>query len=323
MGRRLVVGALVLAQLLLFGLMGAIAAISFSGEANAGESVILSVFVGTATVQPARSPVAAAAHSGQTVGAGDVVQTGAASKAALRYADGSVTRLDSDTRIVVNSLRAGAALNTSLQQSAGLTWNQVKRLVGGSTFRVSGPNNAVAGVRGTRFGYYVEHEPNGSPVIWIDVWDGIVAVSGAVGPAITATAGQRVTVRPQSAPTAPVPIPATDRQLAFTVFNQTIEAVTGTPTAFAGGASSTGDTTTSFPVSTDGRSDLQFVLGWPGSTFELTVIDPGGKVFSRSSSSQPPISVVAKHARAGSWTFIVRDVQSGPLEAWWVVVGRG
>src|SRR5438309_438208 len=317
MGRRILIGALVLAQLALFALMGAVAAISFSGSGGAvgaGDSVVLTVFTGTAMVQRVGAATASPAHSGQIVGAGDTVQTGAASKAALTYGDGSVTRLDSDTKIAVSSRRAGAALNTSLQQSAGLTWNQVKRLVGGSTFKVGGPNSAVAEARGTRFGYYVERDVAGNPVIWIDVWDGIVRVTGAGGAAVTASAGQRVTVKPQAAPTAPVPIPAPDRQLSFTVFNQAVEAVTGTPFAFATGTSNPGDTTVSFPVSADGRSDLQFVLGWPGSTFELTVIDPGGKVASKSSSSKPPLSVVAKRARAGNCTFIVRDVQSGPLE---------
>ena len=31
----------------------------------------------------------------------------------------------------------------------------------------------------------------------------------------------------------------------------------------------------------DGRSDLQFVRGWPGSTFQLTVVDPQGKVLAQ------------------------------------------
>ncbi|TMD55014.1 MAG: FecR domain-containing protein [Chloroflexi bacterium] len=327
MAKRALIGALVLAQLLLFLLVGAVAAISFSGSpgglAGGGGSVLLTVYTGTATIQRAGATVPVVAHSGDTLAAGDAVRTGAASKAGVSYPDGSLTRLDSDTRVVVSSVRAaGGAVKTSLQQSAGLTWNQVKSLVGGSTFKVSGPNSAVAEVRGTRFGYYVERDAGGNPVIWIDVWDGVVRVSGAIGSPVTAGSGQRVTVRPASAPTAPAAIPAADRQLSFTVFNRTIEAVTGTPVAFANGTSSTGDTSTSFPVTADGRGDLQLVLGWPGSTFELTVVDPSGKVFSRSTSAQAPLSVVAKRARAGRWTFIVRDIQSGPNEAWWVIVGR-
>ena len=322
MAKRVLIGALVLAQLAMFVLIGALAVISFSGTDSPGGSVVLTVFTGTATIVRSGAKAAVSAHSGQTLGAGDAVQTGSSSKAALTYVDGSVTRLDSGTRVIVSSLRSGGALHTSLQQSVGLTWNTVKRLAGGSSFRISGPNSAVAEDRGTRFGYYVERDTAGNPVIWIDVWDGVVRVSGAAGTPVTAGSGQRVTVRPASAPTAPAAIPAADRQLSFTVFNRTIEAVTGTPVAFANGTSSTGDTSTSFPVTADGRGDLQFVLGWPGSTFELTVVDPSGKVFSRSTSAQAPLSVVAKRARAGRWTFIVRDIQSGPNEAWWVIVGR-
>jgi hypothetical protein len=75
-------------------------------------------------------------------------------------------------------------------------------------------------------------------------------------------------------------------------------------------------------VKADGKSDLQFVLGWPGSLYELTVVDPDGNVSARSASSVPPLSISVPSARAGTWQFTVRDVQSAPGEAWWVVVGR-
>ena len=251
MAKRVLIGALVLAQLAMFVLIGALAVISFSGTDSPGGSVVLTVFTGTATIVRSGAKAAVSAHSGQTLGAGDAVQTGSSSKAALTYVDGSVTRLDSGTRVIVSSLRSGGALHTSLQQSVGLTWNTVKRLAGGSSFRISGPNSAVAEDRGTRFGYYVERDTAGNPVIWIDVWDGVVRVSSAVGAAVTATTGQRVTVRPGAAPTTPVPIPAADRQLAFTVFNQTIEAGTGRPVAFATGASNSGSTAGPFSVAAD------------------------------------------------------------------------
>jgi hypothetical protein len=177
-------------------------------------------------------------------------------------------------------------------------------------------------VRGTRFGYYVEHDSAGNPVIWIDTYEGTVLVSGALGPAVTATANQRVTVRAGAAPTVPAPIPDADRQLSFTVFNQTVEAVTGRLIAFGSGALDTGQGAGPFKVSADGKSDLQFVLGWPGSIFELTVLDPSGREFGRPAASRPPIVVRVPRAQAGAWSYSVRDVQSGPQEAWWVVVGQ-
>jgi hypothetical protein len=268
------------------------------------------------------SSAAVAAHSGDGLFSGDTVSTGATGKAAIAYPDGSSTRLDSATTVKVDTLRAqGGAVQTSFQQSAGLTWNKVQRLVGISSFKVSGPNSSSADVRGTVFGFYVEHDAGGAPVIWIDTWSGSVLVGGTGGTVLAGT-GQRVTVRAGAAPTAPVPIPAGDRQLSFTVFNQTLDAVTGKPVAMQSGTLGTATGTPYLTVVADGKSDLQFVLGWPGSLFELTVIDPDGKVYAKPASTTPPLSVVAPLARAGTWQYSVRDVQSSPDEAFWVVVGR-
>ena len=323
MGRRLIAGITVLSLALLLLVVAGVALVAFGGNARTGSvSAVLTIFTGTATIQRAGA-AAVAAHSGDGLASGDSVLTGIESKAAVTYPDGSLTRLDSGTRITISVARtAGGALKTSFAQSAGLTWNQVKRLIGGSSFRVSGPNDAVAEVRGTRFGYYVEHDPSGRPVVWIDTYEGLVRVSGATGPAVSAGPGQRVTVKAGAAPTAPGAIPAADGQLSFTVFNQTVEAVGGTPVAFENGTLSSGQTTRSYTVIADGRSDLQFVLGWPGSTFQLAVVDPDGKVLAQPASGSPPLMVVAARARAGTWRFTVHDVQSGPQEAWWVVVGR-
>jgi hypothetical protein len=324
MGRRVLAGALVLAELLMLLLVVAIGFLTLGGNPTAGASptMTLTVFTGTATVQRVGTSTAVAAHSGDGLSSGDTVSTGVTGKAAITYPDGSSTRLDSATTVKVSSTRAkGGAVQTSFKQSAGLTWNKVQRLVGLSSFKVSGPNSATAGVRGTVFGFYVEHDANGAPVIWIDTWSGSVLVGGTGGTVLAST-GQRVTVRAGAPPTVPVPIPAGDRQLSFTVFNQTLDAVTGTPVAFQSGTLSTATGTPFHGVVADGRSDLQFVLGWPGSLYELTVVDPDGRVFAKPASTSPPINVVVPQARAGTWQFSVRDVQSTPDEAWWVVVGR-
>jgi hypothetical protein len=112
--------------------------------------------------------------------------------------------------------------------------------------------------------------------------------------------------------------------LSFTVFNQTIEAVVGTPSKFESGNLSAGGNTT-FAFNADGTRDLQIVLGWPalaGSTFALTVVAPDGTVFSQTQQPLPPIIVIARKAAAGTWTVDVRDVTSSPSEPWWVIVGR-
>jgi len=285
--------------------------------------VLLTVFVGAAEVAHGAA-AAEPARSGDMLGDGDSITTSADGKASLTYPDGSVTRLDSSTSVVVHVTQSGASLRTQLVQKAGLTWNSVEHLLGGSTFQVSGPNSTTAEVRGTRFGFYVEHDATGTPVIWIDVYDGTVGVKGAVGGEVLATAGQRVTVRTQAAPTQPVPIPDGDLRLSFTVFNQTLEAVVGTPSTFESGTLSTGARTT-FAFEADGTHDLQMVLGWPAlaeSTFALTVVAPDGKVFSQTQQPLPPIIVIARKAAAGTWTIAVTDVTSSQAEPWWVIVGR-
>jgi hypothetical protein len=302
-------------------LLVGVAVITLGG--SSAPRIALTVFTGAVTILRPGAATAVRGRTGDTLIANESVATAADTKGAISYPDGSVTRLDSDTRVTVSITRdANGALHTSLLQPLGLTWNAVQRLVGGATFKVSGPNSASAEVRGTRFGYYVEHDPAGNPVIWIDTWSGSVLVTGSTGPPVLAATGQRVTVRQGAAPTTPVAIPAGDFQLSFTVFNQTIEAVAGRPFVFENGTLSSGQVTQTYPVSADGKSDLQFVLGWPGSSSELTVLDPDGNVFSQTTSSAAPISVVAARARAGTWKFRVRDVQSDSPEPWWVIVGH-
>jgi len=313
----------VITLVLLGTVIGVAVAIFGAGSVAAGPTATLTVFTGSARLQRAGATTTVAAHSGETVANGDSVSTAALSLAAVTYPDGSVTRLDSSSRITVSLARSGAsAFKLGVRQTAGLTWNAVKKLATGAKFEVSGPNNAVAGVRGTRFGFYIEHDAAGSTVVWIDVYDGTVAVSGSTGPAVTATANQRVNVRAGAPPTAPVVIPDSDRHLSFTVFNQTLEGVTGKPVAFANGTLSSGQGAGPFTYLADGKSDLDFDLGWPGSIFELTVIDPSGKIYGQPAATRTPIVVKAPKAAAGAWQFRVRDVQSVPLEPWWVVVGR-
>ncbi|HEY8811956.1 MAG TPA: FecR family protein [Candidatus Dormibacteraeota bacterium] len=321
MGRRVIAGALILGEVLMLLLVVAIGLLTLAGT-EAAPSMTLTVFIEAASITRLGSTARVAGHSGDGLRSGDTVATGPNGKAAIAYPDGSTTRLDSSTTVKVSSRNGKAqTVQTSFQQSAGLTWNRVQKLVGVSSFKVSGPNSATAEVRGTEFGYYVERDSSGTPVIWIDTWSGSVLVGGTEG-SVLAGAGQRVTVRAGAPPTTPVPIPAGDRQLSFTVFNQTLDAVTGRPVAFASGTLSTGASSQSFPVQADGKSNLQFVLGWPGSIYELTVTDPAGNVVSRSASSVPPLSVVVPSATVGTWHFSVRDVQSAPGEAWWVIVGR-
>ena len=322
MKRRPIQLAVLVALLLLLIAVGTAALLANHGVAR---PVVLTVFVGSATVERAGA-AAQPAHSGDGIGDDDAVATSADGKASLSYPDGSITRLDSSTRVVVHFTQNGIDSRTSLQQSAGLTWNTVRRLLGGSSFEVKGPNSAVAEVRGTRFGYYVEHDASGKPVVWIDVYDGTVGVKGAIGSQVLAGPGQRVTVRAQAAPTIPAPIPSADLHLSFTVFNQTIEAVRGKPIAFASGTLSARTPGASTSVQFDGTGDLELVVGWPadgGDAFSVTVLRPDGSVYTNVQSTSPPLILTVPRAVKGAWTVTVLDLQSPPNEPWWMIVGRG
>src|ERR1700694_1018826 len=158
MGRRLVAGALILAEVLMLLLVVAIGILTFGGGQGGSTDpppMTLTVFIETATIQSAGSKVAVAAHSGEGLRSGDTVRTGPNGKAVIRYPDGSTTRLDSSTTVKVSSQRGkGQTVQTSFEQTTGLTWNKVQKLVGVSSFRVSGPNSATAEGGGTVFGYY-------------------------------------------------------------------------------------------------------------------------------------------------------------------------
>jgi hypothetical protein len=301
-------------------LVVAIGAITLGGSQGA-PPVTLTIFTGTATILRSGGTAAVAARSSDGLASGDTLATGSSGKAAIGYPDGSMTRLDSNTTITVTTGRQGGAVRTSLQQSAGRTWNKIQPAAGAATLKFSGPNSASTEVRGAVFGFYIEHDTTGAPVTWIDAWSGSVPVTGTRGSVLVA-AGQRVTVRAKTPPTVPVPIPAGDLQLSFTVFNQTLDAVSGKPVVFSSGTLGSANGTPYFTVEGDGLSDLQFVLGWPGSIYQLTVVDPSGILFARPASSAPPLKVVVPRAIAGTWRFSVRDVQSAPDEAWWVVVAR-
>src|SRR5690348_1636678 len=106
--RRLAVVAAIAALLML-----AVAGTSALLSSRSASRVLLTVFVGVAEV--AHGSVAAEpARSGDMLGDGDSITTGADSKASLTYPDGSVTRLDSSTSVVVHVTQSGASLRTRL-----------------------------------------------------------------------------------------------------------------------------------------------------------------------------------------------------------------
>ena len=320
---RVAVGVLVL---LVLASIGTYAFISAQKPAAASAAATLTIYKGTAQRAPAGSNTFSPVLSGQGLNGGDQVRTGAATAAAIRFGDGSITRLDSNTTITVKTLtHQGSEYQTSFAQSAGKTWNRVQRLVGLAKFNVTGPNSSTAEVRGTTFVLIIE--PNGD--VRIDDYQGTVIFHGKAG-SVTVTTGQSSTIlNGTSTPQPATGIPTADLQDPFTVFNIAADAnldatgngsilsvnannsiaVAETQGAFVGGAA-------------DGNSDLSFTLDWPGSTFELAIIDPDGVEYDSVVSDQHPVTYTVPKPRAGDWGYRVHDVSSEkPKENWSVVVG--
>src|SRR5438067_4555365 len=241
-------------------------------------SARLTIFTGTVQVTHSGSTAAVAGHSGDQLHDGDQVAAGSTTKAALNFPDGSVTRLDSGTAVVVKAVdrNTDGSTTVSLSQSAGKTWSSVKKLVGLAKFNVSGPNNATAEVRGTEFALIIDVLPNGTKVVHLDVFTGTVDANSQ-NTTVTVGSGNSTIIGPGAAPTPVAPIPPADLQDSWTVFNQTFDVSQGSPVGFSTNTLNQGDTTALTPGATaDGSSDLDFTLGWPGSTFELMVFAPDG-----------------------------------------------
>ncbi|HEX6547630.1 MAG TPA: FecR domain-containing protein, partial [Candidatus Dormibacteraeota bacterium] len=305
-------------------LLGLVAYIAQNPVAASG-TASLTIFVGTVNVRTATNLASHAAATGEQLHQGDDITTGPSTKAAINFPDGSVTRMDSNTEIKITTLNlSGSNQHVGLTQIIGTSWNRVAQLVGGSTYNVTTPNHSTAQVRGTDFEIIIE-QVNGQQVVRFDTFNGALDVIAA-NQTVTVPAGQSTTVASPTTPPSPtVPIPPADQQSSFTVFNTTVNASSGTATSVSPGALSQGQTTPTQPGATVGGTDnvdLDYALGWPGSTFELIVYKPDGTEYQRISSSTPPVHVVVPSAAPGNWSYAVHDVQSNPNEAYWVIVGK-
>ncbi len=320
---RVVVGVLVL---LVLASIGTYAFVSSQKPAAASAAATLTIYKGTAQRAPAGSNTFSPVLSGQALNGGDQVRTGAATAAAIRFGDGSITRLDSNTAITIRTLtHHGSEYQTSFFQSAGKTWNKVQRLVGVASYSVSGPNSSTAEVRGTTFVLIIE--PNGD--VRVDDYQGTLIFHGKGG-SVTVTTGQSSTIlNGTSTPQGTTGIPTADLQDPFTVFNIAADAnldATGNGDILSISANNTiaiGDTAGTFTGGTaDGNSDLSFTLDWPGSTFELVIVDPDGEDYDSVTSDQHPVTYTVPDPRSGVWGYKVHDIQSDKSnEQWSVVVG--
>jgi hypothetical protein len=199
----------------------------FLTRASAGASATLTIFTGTASIKRNGSTTFAPAHSGESLGDGDTVQTGSGARAVINSGGGAQTRLEENTTIQVKALsKTNGVYQTDLQQTVGKTWSKVRRLIGGASFNLRGPNNATAGVRGTDFVVIVTKDAAGKPVVRIDTFSGTVVVKSS-GRDVTVSSGFSTTVASDQKAQPVVPIPAGDKTDAFSVYNQALD-VNGT-----------------------------------------------------------------------------------------------
>ena len=140
--RRRVAAAVVLLLLLALIAFFVFRAFQPKPGAAAQGTASLTLFIGTAQVTKSGSTTAATAHTGDQVTAGDTVETGDSSKAAINYPDGSVTRIDPAKNRVLGSIQIGGAPG-GIAAAGGSVW--VTTTDGDSIVRIDPQANQVTG----------------------------------------------------------------------------------------------------------------------------------------------------------------------------------
>jgi hypothetical protein len=138
-----------------------------------------------------------------TVKVGAHVETDPTGRAELNYPDGSVSRLDHSTNVVVLAL-ATADNGNRIKLDSGRIWQRIIKLSGTDQRSVVTPVG-VASVRGTAFVASCTPEP----ACTFTVWEGLVEIAPRGRPPVTLRAGQRVSVTDKGAgPTETIPLEA-------------------------------------------------------------------------------------------------------------------
>jgi ferric-dicitrate binding protein FerR (iron transport regulator) len=167
---------------------------AFPGALSAlGGQVVYSE--GDVTVRSAAAEQPAA--TGDALGPGDIVRTGAKSLAVIDLANGITVKLREKTLLAIDSLGEDTAVSL---KEGGAFASIVRKLVGHFSVRTG---NTVAGVRGTRFFVAYGRRIDAEPDIWLCVSQGTVEVSLPAadrsvfvkeGTGITIVGGEKLTV---------------------------------------------------------------------------------------------------------------------------------
>ena len=271
-GLRLIVTLVIL--VLIVG--GALFWLSTAAQAATNESAVLTIFGGNASIAHnggAYQP----ATSGTLVNVGDGVKTDATGRAAIQFPDGTITRLASNTEIVLTSAhfnKDGTPHDVTITQKLGRTLSNVQHLATGTYSYDVKAQSTTASVRGTEFEVVVQ--PDGS--VLIKLFEGTLEFDGQnnvtihAGDQATATPGGQITINGPIAPESQDPfIPERNAEKAVNNDNTT----PGSGQTFTGPPMHDGDKQ-SYGYDYAGGGDADFAVAYPGSVMGIQVTLPDG-----------------------------------------------
>lgn len=302
-GTRRLLAALAILVLIVAGVL---IWLNIAAQAAVNVTGTLTVYQPLASIAHGSGGSFAAARTGDSVQAGDSVQTDEKGRAAIVLPDGTQTRLASSTTIRLDAAhftKSGNLHDVKLTQQIGRTFTNVQHLAGGSTFDIAGVH-ATATVRGTKF--EVNIKPDGTMIV--KVFAGTVILHGPNG-SVSIGAGQQAQANPDGSLTQPIAIlPDSGDPFGPAVLaSAAVEEGTtpGTEQDYVGPPLHNGESQT-YTYSYAGGKLVKASLGYPGSSMTLSVRTPDGQT--KTQTGAPPITLTTDSAPAGIYTFTVTGV---------------
>jgi hypothetical protein len=175
----------------------------------------LNIITGNIKVQAKDTLAWEEAEDGMILEPGSRVRTALDAHASLTFSQGTTTKLEPGTDIIVAKLEDNQNAQPGtvvLEQRAGQTWNQVAAQPGDREyFQIKTPSADVR-VHGTLFSTEVDE----SGRTLIQTTEGEVNVI-AQGQEVQVATGQQTEVEPGAAPSVPVPMPPAKNEMVFTI----------------------------------------------------------------------------------------------------------
>jgi hypothetical protein len=187
-------------------------------------SAVLKIIRGDIQVQTKNSVTWEKATESMVLEPGSRVRTTADSLATINFAEGTTTKLEPGTDVIVNKLEnneANQLTGIMLKQQSGVTWNQVTRLEDNSYhFQIQTPSAEVK-VRGTLFTTAVDK----SGKTTVSTTQGLVNINAA-GEEVDIPAGQQTTIERGQPPATPELTPPPSDEIVLTINKEAFGLVT-------------------------------------------------------------------------------------------------